>query len=88
VDAPEGTSIMLTIVGPSGGAWTVVRETGGWQLYSGRPERPDAEIQLHEDAAWRLFTKGISADQARASARLSGNISLAERALKTISIIA
>ena len=88
VDAAEGTSITLAITGPSGGVWSVVRETGGWQLYSGRPEHSTAEIRLPEDVAWRLFTKGIRAEQARASAQLLGDTILAERALKTISIIA
>ena len=94
VAASEGTQIAFRIRGESGGAWTVVREGGGWQLYSGSPETfeaeelPEAQIELPEDTAWRLLTKGIDAKQARASAALAGDAALAERALETIAIIA
>lgn len=88
VEAPEGTVIRLNISGPAGGTWSVVREQYTWQLYDGAPERLDAGISLPEEIAWRLFTKGIDADQARLSAQFSGDQVLAERALKTISILA
>jgi chromosome segregation and condensation protein ScpB len=65
-----------------------MREKGRWELYSGQPERPLAEVILDENVAWRLFTRGIQKDQARKSAQLQGNLELAEKALDTLSIIA
>jgi uncharacterized protein (TIGR03083 family) len=88
MDAPEGTCVSLTITGASGGVWSVMREKGRWELYSGQPERPLAEVILDENVAWRLFTRGIQKDQARKSAQLQGNLELAEKALDTLSIIA
>ncbi len=86
--AAEGTVVTLTITGASGGAWSVVREGEGWRLYTGRPDTPNAEVILPEDAAWRLFTKGISKAEARAQASLQGDPRLAEQMLETIAIIA
>ena len=48
----------------------------------------DATIELDEERAWRLFTKGISKEEARQMARIEGNEALAERALETVSILA
>jgi uncharacterized protein (TIGR03083 family) len=87
VSAAPGTAISLKITGESGGVWTVLREEAGWQLYLGEAGQPQAGIVLPEDTAWRLFTKGISAADARASAVLHGDLALAEKALETIAII-
>ena len=87
VSAAPGTAISLRITGESGGVWTVLREEAGWQLYLGEADRPQAGIILPEDTAWRLFTKGLSAADARDSAVLHGNLALAEKALETIAII-
>lgn len=88
VDAPPNSKVVLEISGPSGGAWTVVRESGGWKLYLGRPDKSDAEVRLPEDTAWRLFTRGVTREQAREKSRTSGDHMLAEKLLETISIIA
>ena len=43
---------------------------------------------IDQEIAWRLFTKGISKDQALAAAALSGDRALATRSLEMISVIA
>ena len=88
VRAQEGTCATLRIVGPAGGAWTVVREGERWLLYRGVPPRPDAVVELPEDAAWRLFTKGLTPENARGRAVLRGESVLGGKLLETISIIA
>lgn len=88
VDAPEGTTATLLVSGPAGGTWSVVREQGRWQLYQGRPEYPQAGVEVTEDTAWRLFTKGIPKEEARRRAILSGDLRLAAVVLDTVSIIA
>lgn len=88
VNAPERTCVTLTIAGDSGGAWSVVREQGKWQLYVGKPPQPQAEVVLPEDIAWRLFTKGIAKETARDQAVLHGNKVLGEQMLQAVAIIA
>jgi hypothetical protein len=78
----------LTITGPAGGAWSVVRDQGTWQLYAGAPDQPQAEVVLPEQIAWRLFTKGLAVDEAESSAQLRGDMDLARKMLQTISILA
>jgi hypothetical protein len=88
VDATDGTLVALTISGDSGGRWLLGREHGAWRLYVDEAQEARAEIVIDQDLAWRLFTKGISRDQALATASLSGDRDLAIKALEMISVIA
>jgi uncharacterized protein (TIGR03083 family) len=88
VDAPEGTTITLAVSGEAGGAWSVVREQGSWQLYRGKSEGAQAEVELPADIAWQLFTKGLTKEAARRQAKLSGDLHLGEKMLETVAIIA
>lgn len=87
-DAETGTCVTLTIVGDSGGSWSVVREGNHWQLYVGKPEQPNAEVILAEQIAWRVLTKRIARDIARTRATVHGDQTLGARMLDTVSIIA
>ena len=91
VHVPDGTTILLHISGASGGTWLLQREQTTWLLGkpdTSRTEHVDASITLDQDTAWRLFTKGISKEEAMQHATLTGNEMLAEKVLDTISIIA
>jgi hypothetical protein len=76
------------VTGEAGGDWTVRREEDRWHLYVGEPEAPTARVSLDPGTTWRLFTKGLSPEEARARATLAGDLDLAERVLHTVAIIA
>jgi uncharacterized protein (TIGR03083 family) len=86
--ADENTSVTLTISGPAGGHWTILRIGGNWQLFSGAPAAPDAEVLIDQDLAWRLFTRGISQNLAREQVIIRGNQDLGLKVLEMVSIIA
>ncbi len=86
--AAEGAAVMLTIAGPSGGHWSLLRQDGAWRLTVGAAEQPAAKVILDEDTAWRLFTCGVSPGIARERAILSGDRALGLTMLETVSIIA
>jgi hypothetical protein len=88
VDANDGALVALTISGDSGGRWLLKRESRAWQLYVDGATKPDAQLVIDQEIAWRLFTKGISKDKALAGAKLSGDHLLASKALEMISVIA
>lgn len=88
VRAANGTTVTLTIVGESGGSWSIQRENDAWKLYSGMVDEPKAVAQLDEDIAWRLFTGGIESRAAEEHLRFSGERKLARNVLNMISIIA
>jgi uncharacterized protein (TIGR03083 family) len=87
-EAGEGAVVTLTVSGPSGGAWSLRREAGDWVFYQGRPDHADSEIILDEDAAWRLFTRGISEQTALRQMSIEGDCRLGLQILEMVSIIA
>jgi uncharacterized protein (TIGR03083 family) len=86
--AAENGSVTLTIIGQSGGQWTVRRERGEWRLYQGAPDQADAEVILDEEIAWRLFTRGLSPGAAREHTAWRGDRALGLKVLEMVSIIA
>jgi uncharacterized protein (TIGR03083 family) len=85
--AAEGTSVTLTITGASGGQWSLRQEEGDWLFYEGTPDRPDAQVILDEDIAWRLFTRGLGRSQAWEHVTLIGDRTLGMRVFEMVSII-
>jgi uncharacterized protein (TIGR03083 family) len=88
VDAPDGTSIWVCITGEAGGDWTLMRDEGKWQLYAGHLTNPTARVQMEQDVAWRVFTKGMDFDSARKRVQITGDKALGEVVLNMVSIMA
>jgi uncharacterized protein (TIGR03083 family) len=88
ISAAPDTCITLTIQGEAGGVWSIRLEQDDWQLYRGAPASPHASVTLPEDAAWRLFTKGISKETAQSQAVFAGDPALGRQMLEVVSIIA
>jgi hypothetical protein len=88
IEAADGTLVALTISGPSGDRWFLLQQEGRWELYLGLPGTVAAEVVLQDDDAWRLFTAGLSREEALACATIRGDRSLALQVLDTVSIIA
>ena len=84
----DGTAVGLTIEGPAGGDWTLRREAGTWHLFAGRHPAPDATVTMSDDTAWRLFSKGLGRDAARARVRIDGDQPLGEVALGALGVMA
>jgi uncharacterized protein (TIGR03083 family) len=84
----DGTTVGLAIEGPAGGEWTLRREAGAWRLLAGRHPAPDATVTMFDDTAWRLFSKGLGRDAARARVRIDGDQALGEVALGALAVMA
>ena len=85
--APEGTVVKFEIAGEAGGVWFVQKAGSEWELALEAEAQPAAEVVLPQDTAWRMFTKGIGGEQARALAAIRGDADLALAAFSTIAII-
>jgi uncharacterized protein (TIGR03083 family) len=85
--APAGTAVVLRITGEAGDTWSLVREEAGWELYAGAAAAPAATVTLDDDAAWRLFTKGLRGDAARERVAIDGARALGEPALRALAIM-
>jgi uncharacterized protein (TIGR03083 family) len=88
IDAEEGSTAQLVITGESGGIWTAVRISGGWQSASSAGRTPITSVTIDQETAWRLFTRGVSPEQAREASQLAGDHSIAETLLHMVTILA
>jgi uncharacterized protein (TIGR03083 family) len=88
VRAEPGTAVELEISGEAGGVWTLVREESRWVLSTGAGDGPAARVRLDQDAAWKLFSKGLSPEQARRSIRLEGDPILGRPVLGSLAVMA
>jgi uncharacterized protein (TIGR03083 family) len=88
VNAEPGQGIVVSVTGPAGGDWTLRRGAESWELFHGQAEQPVAQITLDQDTAWKLFSKGLSPEAARAKVKLEGNPRLSEPILHALAVMA
>jgi hypothetical protein len=87
VEADVGVKILFDIEGEAGGEWALVREGGGWRLYSGACDDADCQVRMHQDTAWRLMTKGLPPDEAISRVSFSGRQELGKPILGMLAIM-
>jgi uncharacterized protein (TIGR03083 family) len=66
VAAPDGTALLLEISGECGGQWLLQRQAEAWNFAGETRGSPAARVSIPQDLAWRIFTKGVRKDEARA----------------------
>jgi hypothetical protein len=88
INATNGTLIHLIITGEAGDEWYLQRDPEKWIVGKSGTSHADATVVLDQEIVWRLFTKGMSKDEALKHATLNGNEMLARKVFDTISIIA
>jgi uncharacterized protein (TIGR03083 family) len=88
IAAPDGTHLVVAIVGEAGADWTLARQDGAWQLFWGAAPLYAARVQLDQDIAWRLFTNGLEPADARPHLVLGGDEALGVRLLSLLAIMA
>jgi len=88
VHAPDGTAVVARVSGEAGGAWSLIREEGRWTLYEDAAPKHSASIELRQDDAWRLFTKGLTTEAVRPRAVVQGDAALVEPALTMTAVVA
>lgn len=88
VDAANETAVGLVITGEAGGEWSVVRQGERWVLWEGVPPNAASLVTIEQDLAWRLFTKGVSKEEALQQVQVEGERFLGLNVLETVSILA
>ncbi len=87
VIAPLGTLILLEISGDCGGRWLLSRGSTEWNLVKRSEEELASRVRIPQELAWRVFTRGIDRDSARALITIEGNRDLGEKVLQLTAIV-
>lgn len=85
--APAGALVRVEVTGSAGGDWFLQEEKGQWRLLLNLAEKPLAEVQMSQDVAWKLCTKGLDKAAAEKAMRFSGNRELCQPVLNLLCII-
>lgn len=88
VPSETGRSVRVEIRGEAGGIWTLVRAADGWRLFTGSAGSPSATVSLSQEAAWKLFSKGLSPEQAGRNVTIDGDLRLGQPMLGALAIMA
>jgi hypothetical protein len=88
IPAADTTVLKFVVTGEAGDAWYLVGEANRWSLSKGVELQPVAVVKMDQETCWRLFTKGMNRDEARAKTAIEGDQKLGEKLLETVSIIA
>lgn len=88
VEAPDGTGITVRITGEAGGVWSLMRNDGEWNLYAGEDENAEAAVELSDDTAWRLFSKGLDHGAMARRIAITGNQTLGSKIFDLLAIMA
>jgi uncharacterized protein (TIGR03083 family) len=87
VPAKNGTLAQFNISGDCGGSWYLLRGTETWRLVSSATREKVSETTIPQEIAWRIFTKGIARDAARAQVQVKGNSEIGLHILEMVSIV-
>lgn len=87
VAAQAAGHVAVTVSGDCGGTWRLYHDGTRWQLTMDALPDPLAHVTIDQDIAWRVFTKGIRADDMRRRSTIEGDEALGARVLSTVAIV-
>lgn len=89
VEIQPGGIARLTITGEGGGTWLAQRSASAWEFGNAESHAETmASVELDEETAWKLFTRGLSPSQGAALAVMSGHPQIVEAILNMVTVLA
>lgn len=88
VTGNNGETIQFDITGEGGGIWNLYRENNQWILVKENTTQPISKVTIDGAIAWRLFTKGISKQEARNHVQIEGNQETGEKIFDMLAVMA
>lgn len=83
-----GTIVTINILSEIGGQWNLIKNSTNWDLTKSTFTKPNVVVNIEPNDAWKLFTKGITNEQAINKVEIIGDKQLGEVALHMVSVMA
>ena len=87
VMAEDGTAVVFEVTGKEGEVWSLIRESGAWQIWRGAAPRPAVTVRADPDTAWRLLYNALPLAIARERISIQGDTTLAAPLLSMRSVM-
>lgn len=88
VSANAGASFKIVIGSEIGGCWIIERNAQEWILNPDLEKEPDAALIIQPEIAWKLFSKGMTSQEALPLVEIIGDVELAKTALQMVAVMA
>ncbi len=88
IKGEKGALICFQITGPTEARWYLQRLKNKWVLIEANAPSPTCTVVIPGDIAWRIFTKGISQDEAQKRVAISGKTALGEPIFDMLAVMA
>lgn len=86
--ARTGTVVQLKVLTDIGGVWNIEKQDSNWVLTKNITSEPSAIINISPATAWKLFSKGISPEEALLKTEITGDRQLGTVALQMVAVMA
>jgi uncharacterized protein (TIGR03083 family) len=80
-------SLVVEILGGSGGSWTLSAGATGWKIDEGSQLNPNAKVQMSDEVAWRLFFNALPPSALASAVQIHGDRALATPMLAVRSVV-
>jgi uncharacterized protein (TIGR03083 family) len=87
VPGKPGTLAQFNISGECGGSWYLFRDIEQWRLVASATGEKVSETTIPQEIAWRIFTKGIAREAAKAQVHVGGDAEIGLHVLEMVSIV-
>lgn len=87
VEAPAGTRVQIALAGPAGDSWDLVRGADSWTLQHETSGESAARVEIADEDAWLLFSKGLRGPAAEERVTITGDEALGRPFLQTLAIM-
>jgi uncharacterized protein (TIGR03083 family) len=87
VPGKPGTLAQFNISGECDGSWYLFRDIDAWRLISSAAGEKVSETTIPQEIAWRIFTKGIAREAAKAQVHVAGDSQIGLHVLEMVSIV-
>jgi len=88
VATQEGTTIAFLVSGVPNATWFLQREKTSWTLYKKLDAIPSTTVTIDGTIAWRVFTKGITKEEALKKTEIRGDEQLGSIVLNMLAVMA
>lgn len=87
--AEVGTIVKIEVTGEGGDVWFIEKTMGGWRFINNMSAIPPAaQVSMPDSVSWKLFTKGITADEAGDAIKTDGDEELLKPILSMVTVMA
>jgi len=87
VEGKDKDLVKFTFLGEATKSWFLYYDSG-WELLANTNQEPVSEVKIRDDYAWRIFTKGISKQEAIANSEIIGKQELGLKIFDMIAVMA